>query len=131
MDKRGVLKKEVVVSLHKIEIARNSILSAKQKEVLLEANKIAEEIFAGSHGLTDNGYLVPLSEAMKKLPHPKETLFLNVGEAEFAGEFVMLDILMVRRRKWKYRFQYLHLHRKNGQIVNLEFDALGIKLFQR
>ncbi len=131
----GVLSREVEITVETIKgISDNSFLSSDGMKMLISANEIAKQVFAGCHGITDNGHLVPIPEKKRKFPHPKESLFLDVNEC--GSGLINLKALLDRSFLEQYLFKGIeslsllgfHLHCANGGIILVSKDKFGIVL---
>lgn len=131
----GVLFREVEITIETIKrISDNPFLTSDGMNILILANEIAKQVFAGCHGITDNGHLVPIPEEKRALPHPKEFLFLDVNEC--GSGLINLKALLDRSFLEQYLFKGmeplsllgLHPHRANGRIVLVSKDKFGIVL---
>lgn len=133
--KIDALVKEIDISINLIKgIEQNSILGPDGVIALTKINQFAIEFFEGIHGLTSSGHLVPFPEDKKALPHPCESLSLDVNECAvgLTNLQALLSRTSLERKLFKgidsLSLQGLHLHRANGAIVEVSMDKFGIVL---
>ncbi|MDP2950754.1 MAG: hypothetical protein Q8N55_00040, partial [bacterium] len=119
----GVLSREVNVQVKRIEnLEKNPFLSPEGVLALTEVNEFARDFFGKRRGVTTEGYLVRLSEEKRKLPHPCQSLSLDVSEC--VGGLRELKKLF-GKILLKKTFIPLHLHRSDGSLVEVAIDRLG------
>lgn len=136
--KIDVLAKEVDISINFIKgIEQDSFLCPEGVVALTKINQFAREFFEGTHGLTSGGRLVPFPEEKKALPHPCESLSLDVNECAvgLTNLQTLLKRTLLERKLFKgiepLSLQGLHLHNTNGAIVFVSRDEHGIVLSER